>query len=201
MAEENKLQVFPVGITEKEIKKIADQAIADSGAANEVPLATVADAGKVIKVGDDGKYELGEAGGGSGGDVPYYVLTKTIGYSGDNIAIVQDIVDLIGTVELGKVYTIFLANAGSGIFESGFASFSVYGPSLESATYELTQYKSISGTRLLKCSTTNDPSARIYAMSGNTYGLLPSTSSLDGEKTYALKCVNGSIEWVEETAQ
>ena len=199
MAEEKKLTVFPVGITEKEIKKIADQAIEDSGAANEVPLATIADAGKVIKVGDDGKYELAEAGGGgSGGDAPYYVLTKLIGYGGEDLATVQDIVDLIGTIELGKVYTIYLANAGSGIFECGFASFSAYGPNIASATYELTQYKSINGTRLLKCATTNDPTSVIYMMSGSTYNLLPSTSALEGEKTYALKYTGGEITWVEE---
>ena len=79
MAEEKKLTVFPVGITEKEIKKIADQAIEDSGVANEVPLATIADAGKVIKVGDDGKYELAEESGGGGTTIPSVSIAQTGG--------------------------------------------------------------------------------------------------------------------------
>ena len=117
MAEENKLKVYPLGITEKEIKQIADEAIEESGAANEVPMATIEDAGKVIVVGDDGKYELGEAAGGN----PTFYIDKDINFAGNET--IQDILDVVGTLASGTKAFVVFKSVGGGIFNSSFVSF------------------------------------------------------------------------------
>ena len=201
MAEEKKLTVFPVGITEKEIKKIADQAIEDSGAANEVPLATIADAGKVIKVGDDGKYELAEESGGGGSDLPMFVLDTPIDYEHyANIPTIQDLIDLVGgTVSSGTLYNIFLTQAGDGIFNNGLIVFAKN----PASGYDIWQDDLQGKTRKLK-HYDGTSSSMASASSSKTYYFieynLPSLPTTTESKTYTLKYVNGSLTWVEDNA-
>lgn len=111
MAEENKLKVYPLGITEKEIKQIADEAIEESGAANEVPMATIEDAGKIIKVGDDGKYELAEESGGGGG-VSVDALSNTDTLE-KHILSSEDVIQLPDTItESSTIQDIINLNVG-----------------------------------------------------------------------------------------
>lgn len=166
-----------------------------------IPEVTNEDAGKVVKVSDAGVYELGESSGG-GSDLPIYVFDGFIGYGGEKHATIQDLLDAIEDVEENKLYTIFLTNVeNSGILNYGIATFSFYSESYMPAPnthYTIgqwmgTYYKELKATALANTEIKDMTSTYHYTTSQN----IPSTSSLDSSKTYALKCANGAVEWSE----
>lgn len=96
MAEEKKLQVFPVGITEKEIKKIADEAIAEAG---------------------------GGSGGGGEVELPFKVIESIT--ADTTIEELQEALELATPSPYSSKNVVFYLQEPQGRFTTGFYAFYV----------------------------------------------------------------------------
>ena len=152
-----------------------------------LPEAKSADAGKVLKVANGGGYELGTAGGNN---LPIKVIEFSL-HSGNTF---QNLAEALG----------FTVTAGS----SGEALFLIDGQSTGKNVYYIFKYQyqqygmtnfsvmeyGIGGMRKYY---SQDKDAYITT-NGQSSPFVPALPNDASTKTYVLKAVNGTIEWVEE---
>lgn len=142
---------------------------------SRIPDSAIADAGKVVKVADDGSYELGEAGGGLNviqfGSFGSGWTDKTVSelYEAVNET---DGVYIVSAIQYGAIQGLLVKITKSD------SSFLVSIITTEGDNYT----GSVSG------STTINTLVRIK---------LPPIPFDAASKTYVLKCVNGTLTWVE----
>lgn len=169
-----------------------------------IPEASIEDAGKVIKVGEDGKYELGE-GGGSGG-IEYTDINLFDSQDLGHVNTMGELLNAIPDKSSGKTYNINLTyRAVGGLSTSANIKFTIdfvqtwtLSCNIYSAELSVgvTPYFTTSSTLAVSSIDISQTIYDFWPTSIESF-ILVKKMPADG-KTYILKCVNGATNWVEE---
>ena len=208
MAEEKKLEVFPIGITAKEIVKVVEDAGISGGGSTEITADDIdsgaATNGQVLTADGSGGAAWANVSGG-GASYPSIVSLEK---SAKRYTFAELIEALDITYTSNRGYNIAFINSfidpnnnDLQNVEWCVLSFYTYGTlgSISLQVCQLSDWKS--GTAVAEFIVGN-ATTTVFSETENQklYHIIPDTYSLNNEKSYTLKCVNGTIQWVEDQA-